>query len=227
MTEYRWITDAPIEDVVTPQRWDQLRQSFRNAIGDQVAAPPAAAGAPAAPNAGDAAKWNMRIGAARSLVDQMNFAPDCRNLAYIFMGTAVGLMQVEVYVERIPNRARHQPAAEVLKMYAERPAYIREFTTTASGTGAGDSLMEWAVNLAASSAWGEPAISLMAHAGAVPRYQSFGFAATGGSLHDGLRMILYPKKVPNIWVQLGDEWYLAASANQRHLVARGDPGFPA
>jgi len=215
MRQYRWVTDAPIEDVTTPQRWEQLRQSCRLGLGAPAQPAPAAAGA----NGG-----NARNDAARALLDQMVFRPDCRNLAYLFMGAAVGLMQVDVFADRRADHLKNEAPDKLFWAVKDTPVTILEFVTVASGTGAGDALMECAVNIAASTAWSDPQVALMAHGGAVPRYQAFGFVNLRGSLQDGMVMILKPRQSP-VWVEVGGAWRIAARVGVQYPVSQGDPGF--
>jgi hypothetical protein len=207
MAEYRWINDAPIEEVVMENRWTALRASFRTSLANaKIAAPnPPVAGKPLAPTEADRTKWNHRVGEAERVEAQMNFDPKCKHLAYIFMGSAAGLMQLDVVTDR--------------------GAYIRDFTTFPPGTGAGDALMEWAVNLGATETWGAPAVSLMAYAGAVPRYKALGFTAPRGEQGDTIPMVLKPATRPDIWAQARGEWRIAAFIGEQYFVARGDPGF--
>jgi len=133
-------------------------------------------------------------------------------------------MQVEVPVERIPDRARGQAPRELFKMFDDRPVLIREFATAAPGTGAGDALMEYAVNIAASTSHGSPMVSLMAHGGAVRRYEALGFVRIRGSLNDGMIMLLKPAQ-SQVWASVGGEWRVAARIGEQYPVGRGDPGF--
>jgi hypothetical protein len=135
----------------------------------------------------------------------MNFDPEYEHLVYIFMGSAGGLMQLDVGTER--------------------GAYIRDFTTFPPGTGAGDALMEWAVNLAATGTWGAPAVSLMAYSGAVSRYEALGFTAPRGEQGDTIAMVLKPATRADIWAQVRGEWRIVAFVGEQYFVARGDPGF--
>ena len=207
MAEYRWITDAPIENVVTAERWSALRTSFRTCLVQAKIDTPNVpiAGLPHAPTEADRTRSNHRIAEAERVEAQMTFVPECCNLAYIFMGTAVGLMQLDVVTDR--------------------GAYIRDFVTYPPGTGAGDALMEAAVNLAATGTFGAPSVSLMAYSGAVPRYKVWGFTAPRGEQGDTIQMVLRALNRADVWAEVGGEWRITATIGESYFAARGDPGF--